>query len=70
MRNTPAIKLWLGALVVALTTLVAKPAPAANLCVYQYTLSNGTVCQFVSYVGQCCVYQTASGVPCPPVCGY
>ncbi len=69
MRKISVLKLGFGALILALTMLGAKPA-AADLCVYQYTLPNGTVCTFVRYVGNCCIYQSGTGAAvCPPVCG-
>jgi hypothetical protein len=68
-RKNSLLKLGFATLIAASTMLAAKPAKSAGLCVYRYTLPNGTVCTFVRYEGRCCLYTDASGTPCPPICG-
>lgn len=70
MRKISVLKLGFGALIVALTMLGAKAAPAADLCVFQYTLPNGQVCTFVRYFEGCCRYRSDNAATvCPPICG-
>jgi hypothetical protein len=67
MKKISLVKLGFAALIAASTMLAPKTAHAAgSLCVYSYTLADGTVCTYAGQVNGCCVY---TGSPhCHKIC--